>query len=78
MVLDFNGEYTRDQLVDRNQKRVITLDTRTQGTDKFPLDDDEFWDAETLSVLFQATTITQRPFLNRVISGRQRYIQVSK
>lgn len=41
--------------------------------DRFPLLENEFWELETLSLLFQATTNTQRPFLNRVIEGKRRY-----
>ena len=42
-------------------------------TARFPLSAEEFWDAETLSLLFQATANTQRPFLNRVVSGKKKY-----
>jgi hypothetical protein len=80
VVLDFNGEYTGEQLVSSQSKTVYNLSTREQkeeGKQKaaslFPLEASEFWDLETLSLLFQATTNTQRPFLNRVIDGRQRY-----
>lgn len=75
--LDFNGEYTGNQLVGEDHKRVIKLKTRTDDGDKFLLHEDEFWDAETLGILFQATANTQRPFLRRVTSGRKRYTNVS-
>ena len=71
--LDFNGEYTGNQLAGEEYKKVIRLKTRTNDGDKFILLEDEFWDAETLGILFQATVNTQRPFLHRVISGRKRY-----
>ncbi len=71
--LDFNGEYTGTQLADANHKRVIRLTTRNAQGDRFVLRESEFWDAETLGILFQATANTQRPFLRRVISGRRRF-----
>ncbi len=74
VIFDFNGEYTGGQLVAKEDKRVVELDTRSKdGLGKFPLTAKEFWDLETLSVLFQATAMTQRPFLNRMISGRMSY-----
>lgn len=74
IILDFNGEYTRNQLVSSAHKTVLSLDTQTQqGQNKFPLAENEFWNPETLSILFQATVNTQRPFINRIINGRQKY-----
>lgn len=73
VLLDFNGEYTSDQLIDNENKTVIHLNTRDNDGQKFPLIDDEFWDIETLSILFQATTNTQRPFLRRLIDGRDKF-----
>lgn len=75
--LDFNGEYTADQLANANRKKVIRLATRTSSGDKFHLPDNEFWDAETLGILFQATANTQRPFLRRLIAGRAKFISLS-
>jgi DNA helicase HerA-like ATPase len=72
--LDFNGEYTNDQLAPAENKKIIKLNTGATEQDKFPLNSAEFWHTETLSILFQATTNTQRPFLNRLISGRERYL----
>ena len=71
--LDFNGEYTGAQLAPENKKNVVRLKTRTSGGDKFKLTDAEFWDAETLGILFQATANTQKPFLRRLISGRRKF-----
>lgn len=76
VVLDFNGEYTGDQLVGVDHKKVVRLTTRNAEGDRFKIHDDEFWDAETLGILFQATTNTQKPFLRRTISGRARFIDV--
>ncbi len=80
VLLDFNGEYTGDQLAPSNCKIIYALSThaaktkgRSAAVTAFPLSAKEFWDLETLSLLFLATTNTQRPFLNRVIEGRRRY-----
>lgn len=82
VILDFNGEYTGGQMLPAASKVVYHLST--QGGDqqqnaqdnsytKFPLHNSEFWNAETLSLLFQATQNTQKPFLNRLIEGRRKY-----
>ncbi|PSL20528.1 ATP-binding protein [Shimia abyssi] len=71
--LDFNGEYTGEQLTGEEHKSVIRLSTRTGEADKFMLTEDEFWDAETLGILFHATTNTQKPFLRRIVEGRKTY-----
>ena len=78
IILDFNGEYGGEQLAPAEHKKVYQLSTLMNPdpndvTARFPLAPQEFWDLETLSLLFQATTNTQRPFLNRVISGKQRF-----
>jgi len=79
VILDFNGEYGGEQLAPAAHKRVYQLSTQAQpggvtGGDKFPLASTEFWDLETLSLLFQATMNTQRPFLNRVLTGREKFL----
>lgn len=78
IILDFNGEYGGEQLAPANYKRVYQLSTLEQpgaanAGDKFPLAPTEFWDLETLSLLFQATLNTQRPFLSRVLTGKARF-----
>lgn len=78
VILDFNGEYGGEQLAPAAHKKVYQLSTLTapnpnDATARFPLAPQEFWDLETLSLLFQATTNTQRPFLNRVVTGKQKY-----
>ncbi|WP_413483725.1 ATP-binding protein [Shewanella baltica] len=72
VLLDFNGEYINNQIVSLEQKHAIDLNTSV-AVDKFPLAEDEFWNVETLSILFQATTNTQKPFINRVLQGRSKY-----
>ncbi|UWQ73614.1 ATP-binding protein [Leisingera sp. M658] len=71
--LDFNGEYTGAQLVGADQKKVLRLKTRTDDGDRFALKEEHFWDAETLGILFQATSNTQKPFLRRVVTERKKY-----
>ena len=78
IILDFNGEYGGEQLAPADQKAVFQLSTLTDPdphdhSARFPLEPQEFWDLETMSLLFQATVNTQRPFLRRVISGKEKY-----
>lgn len=78
VILDFNGEYGGEQLAPAASKTVYQLSTLTPPdpndlTARFPLAPQEFWELETMALLFQATANTQRPFLNRVISGKQRF-----
>lgn len=77
IILDFNGEYGSEQLAPAAQKKVYQLSTQADpgpnGDTRFPLAPNEFWDLETLSLLFQATLNTQRPFLSRVLTGKARY-----
>jgi len=75
--LDFNGEYTGQQLTGPDYKQVVRLTTRNNEGDRFTVSDDEFWDAETLGILFQATANTQKPFLRRIVSGRKTFINVA-
>lgn len=73
VILDFNGEYTRNQLITARYKKVYNLSTKNSEGDKLPISANEFWDAETLRILFKAAPNTQTPFLNRVVRGRKRY-----
>ncbi|MDP3778399.1 ATP-binding protein [Methylotenera sp.] len=75
VVLDFNGEYTKNQLVDGNNKKVYNLSTKNNDGDKFPINSNEFWNADTLCLLFKATPNTQTPFIKRVVNGRKKYGQ---
>ncbi|MDC5707584.1 ATP-binding protein [Vibrio europaeus] len=72
VIIDFNGEYTNGQLTSEQHKRIYTLNTR-KAKNKFPLAKSEFWDTDTLSLLFQATQNTQKPFINRIVKGKQLY-----
>ena len=78
IILDFNGEYGGNQLATATNKIVYQLSTHSDPdhnnpTARFPLSPDEFWELESMSLLFQATSNTQRPFLNRVIAGKRRF-----
>ena len=72
VIIDFNGEYTEDQILPAKEKKITILDNKN-AIDKFKIEAVHFWDVETLSLLFQATTNTQQPFLRRVISGKERF-----
>lgn len=74
LLIDFNGEYTGDQLIsDRDNKKCFDLNTRKKDGSKFPLPSNQIWNTEILALLFQATANTQTPFLNRVVEGRNKY-----
>jgi len=74
VVIDFNGEYTGNQLAPLGDfKAVYDLDTRLDGGNKFPLSEAVFWDVEVFGILFKATENTQKPFLKRIVAGRDRF-----
>ena len=75
LIIDFNGEYVEDQILPAKDKVVTILDSKNPKN-KFKIEDSHFWDADTLSLLFQATTNTQQPFLKHVISGRNKFKKV--
>lgn len=75
VIIDFNGEYVEDQILPAKDKIVTILDSKNPKG-KFKIEDSHFWDADTLSLLFQATTNTQQPFLRHVISGRNKFKDV--
>ena len=72
VIIDFNGEYTEGQILPAKEKKITILQQKKKG-DKFKVESSHFWDAETLSLLFQATTNTQQPFIRRVLSGREKF-----
>jgi hypothetical protein len=75
VIIDFNGEYVEDQILPAKKKRITILDSK-KAKHKFKIEASHFWDAETLSLLFQATTNTQQPFLRRVLTGKERFKDV--
>lgn len=77
VLLDFNGEYTGNQLLsdsNRGDKQVLNLSTRHSSGDRINLPEKTFWNEEVLGILFKATENTQKPFLSRVIYGRNQYV----
>ncbi len=70
-LIDFNGEYTKENMfgLDRKTKQVFELNTRTDKGHKLKINDDVLLNTEVLSILFNATEQTQKPFINRVIKG---------
>jgi uncharacterized protein len=75
VIIDFNGEYIEDQILPAKNKLITVLDSK-KGKHKFKIEASHFWDAETLSLLFQATTNTQQPFLRRVLTGKEKHKDV--
>jgi hypothetical protein len=75
VIIDFNGEYTEGQILPAKDKKITILDHKNPG-DKFKIEASHFWDAETLSLLFQATSNTQQPFLRQVLNGKERFKNV--
>lgn len=71
LLFDFNGEYTGEECLTEH-KTIYNLSTRNDGGDKIPLSDDGLLDIEMLSILSDATEKTQKPFLKRALSLRQR------
>jgi hypothetical protein len=65
-VLDFNGEFSGKKCINSN-KTTLNLSTLDNDGDKIPMKFNELMDIENLSLLFDATEKTQRPFLNRVL-----------
>lgn len=65
-VIDFNGEYVGESILN-NQKKVIRLATNRENGEKLKLPSKYFWNIETLAILFSATEKVQKPFLNNAI-----------
>ncbi|UPR52625.1 ATP-binding protein [Vibrio cyclitrophicus] len=73
LLIDFNGEYTGNQLIkDPDNKRTFNLSTGKKVGEKLPLASEQLWSTEILALLFQATSNTQTPFINRVIERRKK------
>lgn len=78
LVIDFGGEYQNFVKVCNDIKpdsaKYLQLNTNTsEAQDKLQISNDIFWDAEFLSVLFSATEKTQKPFLQYLVNGREKY-----
>ena len=68
-IVDFNGEYTGKDLFNGNfnKKKVFNINTRGDKTDKIFVTKKYFFDANILSILFDARPATQVPFLRNAI-----------
>jgi len=66
-IFDFNGEYVKDTCI-TGDKKVYNLKTGNNDGDKIPMTFSELMDIETLSILFEATEKTQKPFLKRTLN----------
>ncbi len=68
VVIDFNGEYTRDAMITKD-KKTYNLTTRASNGDKYSLKQSNIERLEVISVLLEATEKTQKPFLNRALKN---------
>ena len=68
-VIDFNGEYTKDDSfgVTNTNKKVFNVKTRSNTSKKIPITEDYLFDPDILSILFGASSATQVPFLRKAI-----------
>lgn len=68
VLIDFNGEYTRDEMITSN-KSIYNLSTRLDDGDKYGIKQSNIERLEIISVLLEATEKTQKPFLNRALKS---------
>lgn len=69
-IFDFNGEYRGGHIfgLDENNRKIINLNTRTNNKSaKVLIDRDTFLDSDILTMLFDAKSGTQAPFLLRAL-----------
>ncbi len=71
LIIDFNGEYTKENMFNLSisKKKVFELSTGDDEGNKIKVKEDILLNSEVLSILFNATEQTQKPFINRVIKG---------
>lgn len=67
VIIDFNGEYAQNEVIYKD-KKIYNLSTFNNNGDRLPIRRKDFWDIETLSILFSATEKTQKPFLQNSIN----------
>lgn len=67
-IIDFNGEYCRENIFGLNDttRKIIRIDTRNSA-DKLNIKSDYIFDADILSILFDARPATQVPFLKKAV-----------
>ncbi len=78
LLVDFNGEYIDDAIIDNASKNTYDLTTSKKITDiddneKLPIDKITLENTTFWSIFLEATEKTQQPFLNRAI--KDRYIE---
>lgn len=69
-VFDFNGEYRGKNIfgLDENRRKIINLNTQNiEKSDKIFIDKDTFLDGDILTMLFDAKSGTQAPFILRAL-----------
>lgn len=68
-IIDFNGEYTKDDSfgVAGTHKKVFNVKTRSKTSKKIPITEEYLFDPDILSILFGATSATQVPFLRKAM-----------
>lgn len=69
-IIDFNGEYTSENMfgINPNNKCVFNINTRVYDkTDMLPIKEEYILDPEILSILFDARPATQVPFLRQAL-----------
>lgn len=69
-IIDFNGEYTSENMfgINQNNKCVFNINTRVYDkSDMLPIKEEYILDPEILSILFDARPATQVPFLRQAL-----------
>lgn len=67
-VIDFNGEYVDENSFEiESEKKIYEINTKDSNSDKIPILEKYLFDADILSILFDARPATQVPFLRKAI-----------
>lgn len=67
-VIDFNGEYVDENSFEiKSEKKIYDINTKDSNSDKIPILEKYLFDADILSILFDARPATQVPFLRKAI-----------
>ena len=76
ILFDFNGEYSRKEVI-VEEKKVYNLNTRSEeGEDRIPLSEADIFDIELFSIMANATEKTQKPFLDRSLKFYKKVMRV--
>ena len=79
-VIDFNGEYTGENMfsLDEKYKKNFLINTRSEkDSDKLPIKKEYIFDPDILSILFDARPATQVPFLRNALRDYKTKVQYS-